>query len=140
MSDESQQQERPTHTITTSNGYKIELKDWITGREEDEIQKVYLDAIEMKQKQGVAQGQKGSENAARNQQQMEQEITGMKGSLQIDAERKAMEMVVVSVDGQTDKIVDNILDLPRKDKNEVKDEVNRITSDKDEEQKKSEQE
>ena len=101
--------ERQTKEITTKGGHKIVFKEWITGREKRQITDIFLRDIEMKQKGG------------------EQEFVGLKGSVAAEAEEKAIEIVVISVDGKTEKVVDAVLDLPSNDYDEVNAAINEIT-------------
>lgn len=119
MSETQKTNERPTHTFTTTNGHKIVLKDYITGREEDEIQRIFLSNMEMKQT--VGGGAKGTEN-------LQQEVSGISGETQLQAEYKTIEMVVFSVNGNTEDLLDAVLDLPSKDKKEVAEKTNQIVS------------
>ena len=95
--------------ITTPNGTKIELKDYITGREARDIQNIILS------------GMKISDN-----------IESVDPSVIAKSQDKAIEIVVVSVNGEKEKIVDKVLDLPREDFDCVKNAVDKVTNGDDE--------
>lgn len=101
--------ERPTKEITTSGGHKVVLKEWITGREDRELVSILLRDIEM------------------TQRGKEQEFAGFKVGIAEEAENKAIELVVISVDGKTENIVDAVLDLPSADYDKIKAAINEIT-------------
>jgi hypothetical protein len=57
----------------------------------------------------------------------EQEVTGFKGAVLAEAQDSAIRLVVVSVDGQTDDVVNRVLDLPAQDYKEVIAAINEVT-------------
>jgi hypothetical protein len=57
----------------------------------------------------------------------EQEVTGFKGTVLAEAQDSAIRLVVVSVDGQTDNVVDRVLDLPSQDYKEIIAAINEVT-------------
>ena len=90
---------------TTPVGCKIdELKDWITGREEREINNILLSSAQFD-----AHGMKGFD-----------------ASTTIKADDNAFEIIVKSVDGATDDLLNRILDLHSKDYAFVKEKVNEV--------------
>ena len=101
--------EREIKPIVTSNGHKVLIKTYITGREQREINAIFLQDVEMK-----AEGK----NAA---------LSGFKGALIQEAENKALEMVVVALDDNTDNLVDRILDLHSEDYQDIVNAVNEVT-------------
>ena len=95
---------RETKIVTTPGNNKIELKTYITGREERELQQVYLSKM--------------TDIAGEQKPAITSEIV-------IQAQNKAWEMVIVSINGNKDgqeitegdtvkrfSIVDAILDMP----------------------------
>lgn len=73
-------QNRPTREIEIE-GIKVVMREYITGKENDDIVKCY---------------------------QTKKESNEMRD----DAERKAAELVLVSLDGVTEKLYDYLMDLP----------------------------
>lgn len=109
MSNEAQTNERTTKTITTTGGHKVVIKDFITGREKREITNIYLRDMEMKQKGG------------------ESELSGLKGTVASEAEDKAIELIVVSVNDSEKKVLEKVLNLPSEDYDEVVEAINEVT-------------
>lgn len=88
---------RETKEYTTPSGRKVVLNSYITGRENREITNIFLEKAEMTMVGNTPN------------------ITGIKGDITNLAENKTIELMVVSVDGQTDNVLDTILDLPTQD-------------------------
>ena len=99
--------------ITPISKQKVEIKSWITGREKRELRSIFLKEMNF----GMAGG--------------EAEIKEMKGDIVDKAEDKAIETVIVSVDGKKENVVDSILAMNSKDSDFVIAEVNKITKDTD---------
>ena len=89
--------------------HKVELKCWLTGRDRRAIQSVYYEGFDISV---------NKENP---------EIKGIKGSLINKAQDKTFEIIVLSIDGKKENIVDRILDMNDKDFDFVVDEINKIT-------------
>lgn len=118
--------ERETKEITTPIGNnKVVLKAWLTGRERREIRSVLLDNV------NFSAGSKGADQEGDLQPDYE-----IKGSILEEAQNKAMETVVISIDGVAENIVDTLLDMRDTDFEFVSEEINKITGDTDEESKK----
>ena len=99
-----------TKEVTTPIGeIKIVLKSFITGRESREIKGVYFKGVKFKM-----EGQ-----AAKSDDIDMSKVTE-------DSENKAIEVVVVSVNGSEENKLDTILDMNVKDYDFVKDEVNKV--------------
>jgi len=105
--------ERETKIIRTPNKHKVEIKSYITGREKRELRDVFLNEMDM------------------NVQGGEPEIKEIKGSIIKKAENKAIEIVVVAVDGNKNKILDRILDMRSEDYDFVIGEINKVTKETD---------
>jgi len=101
--------ERETKEIITPNNHKVVLKTYITGREEREIRNVYLENIDV------------TGNGA---------VKDIKADLVGKAENKAIELIVISVDGNKEKVVDLVLDLRKEDCNFIVEQINEIIGDK----------
>ena len=56
-----------------------------------------------------------------------QEITGFKGSMLADRQDMQIKMVVVSIDGKTENIVNAVLDLPSTESEQIMDYVKELT-------------
>lgn len=105
--------------ITPLTNKTITLKSYLTGREKRALTNVYL--------QGDITFDKTGQN-----------IQGLKGSLMETAENLAISTVVVSFEGvEVAGIVDAVLDLPASDYTFVIAEINKVTSDKVFEEKKT---
>ena len=111
MSNETQ---RETKKITTAGGHEVEVHTYITGREDEQIEDIFSEQMELKMK-----GVKGA---------VEQEISGIQGSVMKKMDHKAIELIVVSVDGKTENILNTLLDFDSKDYKEIKDYVKELRS------------
>lgn len=98
--------DREIKEIVTPNGTKVEIKAYITGREDRELQKTFMSQI---------QDFNNPENS---------KITS---DMILERQNKAWELVVVSINGIKEKIVDMILDLPLDDTNFIKNAVDEVT-------------
>jgi len=103
------QNSRPTKELEIG-GHKIVFKTYATGRENNEIQSVYLRSAKISMVGKDAQ------------------VGSFTGEVQIEAVKKSIEMLVVSVDGKTENVVDTILDLPVEDYEAVVAEIEQLTS------------
>ena len=100
---------RETKEIITPIGKnKIVVKSWLTGGESEQIQGVFLS---------------GQDINASNQTDFK-----LKGSIIAEANHKAIETIVVSIDEKTDNILKTILDLRAEDYRFIVDEVNKLTN------------
>lgn len=93
--------------VKTNSGAVVVLKDFITGRDFLELQKVFLSGIT------VEAGE------------MQKSLTGDK---LVEGQKKAIEIAVVSVNGSTENVYELLLDLPKNDYVQVMAEVDKITS------------
>ena len=92
---------------TPIKGFKVELKIYLTAEDEFEIQKILYDSAEI------------SGGTVSN-------ISGSKGDIMINMEKKLMEKAIVSIDGDKEKIIEKILQMPAKDYDFIKAEVDRM--------------
>ena len=100
-----------TKTITTPIGKKeVVLKTWISGREKRELRKPYLSGFQFSLEE--------DKTKAKN-------ITG---EMIENAENKAIEIIVVSVDGEKKDKLNRLLDLDSRDYDFVIKEVNKVSS------------
>lgn len=108
---------RETKEITTPSGHKVVLNSYITGREKRAITNVFLEKAEMTMVGNTPN------------------ISGIKGDVANLAEDKTIEIMVVSVDGSTDGILDKVLNLPAKDYDFIVSAINEMTGKKKDEDK-----
>lgn len=95
--------ERETKELKTSRGHTIVYKAYCTGREFNEIEQVYLTGAKV------------------NMIGKEVHVDSFSPTIQQDADKKAIETLVVSLDGQAASVVDRVLDLPHDEYLEVVD-------------------
>lgn len=101
--------ERETLTIETPiDKHKVMLKAWITGKEKRELRNIFFEGIKFSGK--------------------EAESIGNSAEIMNKAEDKAIETVVVSVNGKQEGILDLILGMKMQDYDFVKAEINKITA------------
>jgi hypothetical protein len=87
--------DRPTRTFQTKDGTLVVLQEYITGEDNWEIRGIYMAAQKTDDPKTVA----------------------------LNAERKAFELAVISIDGYTDDIAGRVLRLPLGSYKEVAQEV-----------------
>lgn len=87
---------RPTRELKTSGGHVLVLYDYITGAENWQIRQIYI--------HGLKTGDADSSTA-------------------LEAEKKAFELVILSLDGTSENIADRILALPLTEYKQITDEV-----------------
>jgi len=99
----------PTKVIETPQiKTKVTLKEWITGGDFEDFQKNML--------KDIAVGPDGNT------------IGEIKASVALDQNHKAIELVVVEVDGVKENILKTLRDLPKADYQFVIDAVNEVTN------------
>lgn len=99
---------RETKKISTPSGREFELKTYLTARERNELRGVFLENVSVDP--GTAQTKVGD----------------LAGSLLEKAEKKLIELVVVSYDGKTENILEGILDGSPEDYDFIVAEANKI--------------
>jgi len=97
--------ERETKKITTKSGIEVELITYLTGREMILWRGLFLNYFKADMKG-----------------KMEEDIK-IEGKLLADMERKAIEIVVVSIGGNKDTIIQRVEELPLLEYREVVDEA-----------------
>jgi len=95
------QTERETKEVTLKSGIKMVYRTWLTGREANELQAVYLKGAKL----SVVNGQP--------------QIDDFDPAIEVEAKKKLIELLVVSLDGKTDNLVDTVLDLKSSDYDEL---------------------
>lgn len=112
-------EERETiEIITPIKKHKVVIKAWITGREKRILTRRILSGMKVDMDVGSAGGEVQAKEIDM-------------GAVMEDAENKAIEIIVVSVNGKTEGILDAVLDMRDKDYQFVKKEINKISKDKD---------
>jgi hypothetical protein len=97
-------------TIQTTSGKTVVLKQLLTGRDIEYIEQPMLDLK-------IAFSEKGKLAGEMNA-----------GDAKTQSLHRAIEKVVISVDGKTDSILEIVLDLPAKDYREIALEVDKIVA------------
>lgn len=105
--------DRPIRTITTAGGHKVVLNAYITGREQREIQEVFLRGVDLGK---LAQG--AGKPA---------DVSGFSASSVSEAQDLTLKLLIVSFDDALDNLVNKVLDLPALEFEEVMAAVNEIT-------------
>lgn len=104
---------RDTKTIITPiDKIEVVIKSWITGKEKREIRNVFLSKMKLS----------GEQNTTIEQNPAE---------LTEEAENKTIEMIVISINGKTDNLLDDILNMKSKDYDFIVKEINNISRDTD---------
>lgn len=85
----------------------VKIKEWITGREYEEMQKPLYENYKMRTEDG-------------------KQMTEMNGDLLDKVNKLALSTYLVSIDGVTENLIDTALDLPYQDYKEIKDQIDEI--------------
>jgi hypothetical protein len=100
-----------TIQLTTIGGHNVVFRSFITGRQKRHISDAFLEDLQFTQ----------------NGDTQNFSVAGAKANI---AQDRAIEAVVISVDGIAEKVIDLVLDLPAADSDQVLAKVNEITGDK----------
>ena len=103
---------RPTTTVTTPGGNKATIKTYLTARESNQLREVLYAGIKM------SMSDLGSGTA---------QIKDIPATVLLEQERKALEVLVVSLNDSAENIADRLLDLPMEEYEALVAEVNKIT-------------
>jgi len=101
--------ERETKTIKTPSGKEIVMKTFLNARERNELRNVFLKEMKIES----------------NTAQVKDEIPA---SVMDEAEKKLIEVAVISYDGSSENIVDRLLDSAPEEYDFVVAEANKIKS------------
>lgn len=101
--------QRTTTEIKTQHDYTVVMKDYITGREFNEIQNSYLEGAKVNVVDGKAS------------------IDGFDASAETKATDKMIGLMVVSVDGKTEDVINAVNDMRVEDYQEVIAKLNEIS-------------
>jgi hypothetical protein len=102
--------ERPTKKLKTPSGKEVEIKEYLTARERNELRNVFLENMKVD---------------ATGDQPSVKEISGTAVEL---AEKKLIELAVASYDGSAEKILDRLLDATPDEYDFVVREANKINT------------
>lgn len=102
--------ERESKTITTPNGHTVAIKTYLTAREGNVLKKMVYERITAK-----TDGINNSQTAQ------------ISGSSVLDQEAKALEILLVAVNGSNENLMDRLLDMKLVDYDAVVKEVNIVT-------------
>jgi len=105
--------DRETKEIVTPGGHKVMLRTYLTGREANELKAVMYSAFKMNMDDAQS-GKVGMEKVS--------------GEFMIEQEQKAIGLLLVSLDENTEDALNRLLDLPQTDYDAVKMEVEKITN------------
>jgi hypothetical protein len=89
---------RPTREFKTSGGHTLVLNGYITGAENWQIRQIYINGLKKED-----------------------------GAVALEAEKKAYELVVASIDGKSEGVADAVLALPLPEYNQVVQEITLVT-------------
>jgi len=106
--------DRETKMVETPRGNKIEIKTYLTGGEMRKLHAIFLKGAELDTSSGE-DGKPGVKN--------------IKADSFLEAERKTLELSVVSVNGSKENIVQTLQDLPNDDYQFVINEINKLSQD-----------
>lgn len=106
--------DRPTREFRTSGGHQVVMHDYITGREQRQIQEVFLKNVEINR---LSQSE-GKTDAG---------MSGFSASVVAEAQDLAFNLIIVSLDGSDQDVVPRVLDLPATDYEEIVAAVNQVT-------------
>lgn len=104
----------PTTTLDTPNNHKVEIKTVLTGREARELQRPFYKMADV--------NIENPENPLQWRQMDEDTI----GEVMKSSEDLLISMMVVSVDGESENVLDAVLDLPAPDYNAVVAKLNEL--------------
>jgi hypothetical protein len=89
--------ERENKDITTPNGTKVVLRSYLTGREAASIKNLMLSSLKM---------------TMSDVDSKKLDMGGLTGDVLAQQERKTLEYLLVSIDGDTENPVEKLLDMP----------------------------
>ena len=95
----------------TQGGFEIELKDFITYGDSKAIQSIYLESVD------VSVDEFGKT-----------EMKGMKANAADKANDKAIELLVISVNGNKENVLEQVKNLPMADGKEIENKLNELNS------------
>ena len=106
--------ERTTKTITTPSGREVAIYTYLNARESNVLKRLYTSGMK------IDMNNIGSDGKPT--------VSEVDGTIEIQAEEKLIELMVVSIDGSTESILDKILDGTTEDYDFILQEVNKSRS------------
>ncbi len=103
--------ERPTTEIVTSGGTKAVIKTYLTARESNQLKEVLYANLKVSMTD-LATGKTA--------------VQDIPASVLLEQERKALELLIVSLNDSKENLADRILDLPSSEYDAIIAEVNKI--------------
>jgi hypothetical protein len=103
--------DRQSYQFTTPTGTTVELRSYLTGREFADIKGILLSSLTM----SLADLESKKVNTG-----------GMSGDVIMQQERKTLDYLVVSVNGEPENAVEKLLDLPSTELEAVLKEIEKI--------------
>ena len=103
--------ERETKVFTTPGGHTVVLRTYLTGRESNELKAIMFSALKV----NMDDAQTGKVG-----------VGDIQSTFLIEQEHKALDYLVVSIDGDTTTPVEKLLDLPATEYDSVVKEANQI--------------
>lgn len=116
--------EAPTKEVETPSGYKVEIKEWITGREKREIRKVYMKGSDK---------MKLRAESSKDAEQGKYEMEGIDSAAITDeVEDVSWRLVIVSIKDPKGNEIEGdvaeiVINLPGPDHDMIKDAVDDVT-------------
>ena len=102
---------------TPTGGVVVKLKSWLTAREKRDIRSAFMDGLNL----SLDTDEKETKEFAQNY--------SMKGEVLTALQDKKITNVVVEVDGKTTNVLNALLDMRDEDFNFVMEEVNKVSDD-----------
>jgi hypothetical protein len=102
---------RETQSFATPGGHTVVINAYISGRESNAIKQVLYDDLKM--------NMKDAQNGA-------VAMDDLPSSFVVKQEEKAIELIVVSIDGSSEDVIQRVLDLPVAEYNAIVEEVNKV--------------
>lgn len=99
---------RQTKKIKTPSGKEVEFKEYLTARERNDLRRVFLEGVAI--------------NPATSQP----EVKELKGEILDKAERKLLELVIVSYESASENAIERILDGSPEDYDFIVAEANKV--------------
>jgi hypothetical protein len=103
--------DRETYQFTTPTGTAVVLRSYLSGREASDIKNLMLSSLKM---------------SMSDLENKKIDMGGISGDVIAQQERKTLDYLVVSVNGETENAVEKLLDLPSTEYDAVLKEIEKI--------------
>lgn len=100
-------------TINTTNGHVVVVKGYVSGGAAEEMQRVFMENVRFDFDPSTGKVDDSKQTIA--------------GTVSLDKTKKALELLVVSVDGSTENCAEAVRDLPKDDYYQVTDKLDEIS-------------